>query len=107
EGIACLIQHGVNLTKDDPIGTLTRRKLVLSQEAFYSLDKALLSIKNGNPNYKLIASLDVYVLGYKIVKILYEDKGPYILDEWTINYNYKKLIKEYVYICNKKDIPTG
>lgn len=107
EGIACLIQHGVNLTKDDPIGTLTRRKLVLSQEAFYSLDEALLSIKNGNPNYKLIASLDVYVLGYKIVKILYEDKGPYILDEWTINYNYKKLIKEYVHICNKKDIPTG
>src|SRR5699024_7618804 len=107
EGIACLIQHGVKLSKDDPIETLTRRKLILSQEAFGDLDKVLLSIKNGRPNYQLIASLDVYVLGYKIIRILYENKGIYILDEWTINYNYKKIIKEYVFICKEKKITTG
>lgn len=107
EGIACLIQHGLTLSKDDPIGTLTRRKLVLSQEAFNSLDKVLLSIKKGDPNYKLMATLDVYILGYKIVKVLYEDKGPHILDQWIINYNYKKLIKEYINICKRKATPTG
>ncbi len=107
EGIACLIQHGVKLSKDDPIETLTRRKLILSQEAFGDLDKVLLSIKNGKPNYQLIASLDVYVLGYKIIRILYENRGVYILDEWTINYNYKRLIKEYVFICKEKNIRTG
>ncbi len=107
EGIACLIQHGINLSKDDPIGTLTRRKLVLSQEAFQLLDEALLSIKNGEPDYRLISNLDVYVLGYTIVKVLYKEEGIYILDEWTLNYNYKKPIKEYIHICKKRGMATG
>lgn len=74
EGIACLVQHGIVLSKDDPVGTLTKRNLVLSRESFHLLNKTLLTIKENRPDYKLIRLLNVYVLGYTIVRILYEEE---------------------------------
>lgn len=107
EGIACLIQHGLILSKDDPIGTLTSRDLVLYKEHFELLNAALLSIKEKKPDYRLIVKIDVYVIGYIIARVLYEEEGMHILNEWTFNYDYKKPVKKYIETCYKKKVTTG
>ncbi|HHV26720.1 hypothetical protein FYJ27_04610 [Anaerosalibacter bizertensis] len=107
EGIACLVQHGVNFCNDDPIGTLTSRDMLLSKEYFEILNESLLSIKNENPDYNLICKINPYVLGYIISKTIYKHKGIVVLNEWTINFNYKDPIKTYIDICRDKDISSG
>ncbi|MCR2045203.1 hypothetical protein NSA23_13920 [Anaerosalibacter massiliensis] len=107
EGIACLVQHGSSFHIDDPIGTLTNRDMLLSKDYFEILNRALQSIKDEKPDYRLICRINPYVLGYIISKTIYKDKGLPILDEWTLNFNYKKPIKTYINICRKKGKPSG
>lgn len=107
EGIACLIQHGVNFCNDDPIETLTNRDILLSKDYFNILNESLLSIKNEKPDYNLICKINPYVLGYIISKAIYENKGIDVLDKWTINLNYKDPIKTYLDICRDKNISSG
>ena len=51
--------------------------------------------------------LNIYVIGYLIVSIIYKEKGVLILDDWTINLNFRRIIKEYIELCNKNQIPSG
>lgn len=107
EGIACLIQHGVNLNVDDPVETLTKRDILLKKEHFAVLNHALYSIKKGTPDYNLINKINIYTLGYIISKTIYEQNSSISLDEWTINFNYKALIKRYIEICKQNGITSG
>ena len=107
EGIACLIQHGVNLNVDDPVGTLTNRDLTLKKEHFEVLNEALHSIKHGNPNYNVICKINVYVIGYIISKFIYENEGSISLDKWTVDFNYEVLIQKYIEICKESGIASG
>lgn len=107
EGIACLIQHGVNLNVDDPVGTLTKRDIILKKEHFAVLNHALYSIKKGTPDYNLINKINIYTLGYIVSKTIYEQNSSISLDEWTINFNYKALIKRYIEICKQNGITSG
>ena len=107
EGIACLVQHGAILTSDDPIGTLTKRNLILSKEEFDRLNHILLSIKHDTFNYKDVVKLNIYVIGYHIVSTIYKTEGVLILDDWTIGLEYKRIIKKYIEVCNMNNIPSG
>lgn len=107
EGIALLIQHGGNLEKDDPTGTLTRRKLMFIKDEFDLLNHVLLDAKNGMSSYKKIRNLDIYVLGYYIVTTIYNKKGIFILDDWTVNLKSENIIKEYIQICKDNNMPSG
>lgn len=107
EGIACLVQQGIKFDIDDPVGTLTKRDILLSKEHFDMLNNAILTIKEERPNYSLIYKINVYVLGYIIARTLYENDGVFILDEWTVNFDYKKPIKRYIELCREKNKPSG
>lgn len=107
EGIACLIQQGLNFKVDDPVGTLTNRDITLRVEHFNDLNNALYSIKNISPNYSLIYNLNVYVIGYIICKTIYEYGDCYPLDEWTCNLNYEAIINKYIDVCKEQGFQTG
>jgi hypothetical protein len=107
EGIACLIQHGPILKIDDPVGTLTKRNLVLSKEEFDRLNDILMDIKLDKINSKDIRKVNIYVIGYHIVSTIYNTEGVLILDDWTLNLEYRRIIDKYIEICNINNIPTG
>ena len=107
EGIACLIQHGANLEKDDLTGSLTRRNLLFAKDEFELMNNILINIKSGKTNSKNNKYLNIYVIGYLIVSYLYKEKGVIILDDWTINLNFRRIIREYIELCNKNQIPSG
>lgn len=107
EGIGLLVQHGSVLKKDDPTGTLTKRKLIFIKDDFDLLNHILLDAKNGISNYKKARKLDIYVLGYYIVSTIYNKKGVVILDNWTVKLQYKTIIKEYIDICNENNMSSG
>ena len=107
EGIACLIEHGVNFETDDPVGTLTNRDILLKKEHFEVLNEALFSIKQNNPDYNLIYKINVYVIGYIISKMIYENEGSVFLNQWTVNFNYEILIQKYIEICKETGIASG
>lgn len=99
EGIACLIQHGPILIKDDRTGNLTRRNLSLSKVHFDKLNEMLLNIKLGRFHNVKFNSLNVYAIGYIIVTIIYGQSGSLLLDQWTVNLNFRVIIKEYMRLC--------
>ena len=107
EGIACLVQHGSFLKKDDPIGTLTRRNIVFIKDELDLLNNILLNIKNDQLRYKDIRKLNIYVIGYHIVRTVYNNEGVFVLDDWTVNLEYRKIMRKYVEICKKKDLISG
>lgn len=104
EGIACLIQHGTFLKKDDPTGSLTRRNLSLSRKQFNLLNEILLDIKYERPFNKKIKELNIYLIGYIIVSTVYNEEGVLILDNWTLNLNFKEIIKKYMELCLRDNI---
>ena len=99
EGIACLIQHGPILFKDDVSGTLTRRNLSLSKSHFKNLNEILKNIKLGNLQKVKLNTLNIYALGYTIAVAIYNHKGSRLLDQWTVNLNLKNIIREYIKLC--------
>lgn len=106
EGIACLIQHGPILFKDDRTGTLTRRNLSISQTHFDMLNNMLLDIKLGKFHRINLNSLNIYAIGYTIVTAIYNQNGTVLLDQWTVNLNFRDIIKEYIALCkNNKSLP--
>lgn len=107
EGIACLIQHGATLKVDDLTGNLTRRNLVLSNRQFDLLNKILLDIKSDKPYKKKIKNLNIYVIGYLITTVIYTEEGTSTLDEWTIDLEFKNIIKKYIKLCNMNGISSG
>ncbi len=107
EGIACLAQHGATLKTDDPVGTLTKRNLILLKEEFDRLNDILLNIKSGKLNHKDIGTLNIYVIGYHIVSTIYNEEGVLLLDDWTLNLEYRRIIERYIEICNRNNIPSG
>lgn len=107
EGIASLVQHGGKLKIDDPTGTLTSRNLILFKEEFDPLNRILLDIKYNRHDYKKVSKLNIYVIGYHIVSIIYNTEGVLILDDWTVNLKYKRIIKKYIEVCSTKGIPSG
>lgn len=107
EGIACLIQHGAILEKDDLTGNLTRRNLFLTNEQFDILNDILMDIKFGKYSNKKINELNTYSIGYIIVSTVYNEKGPSILNDWTINLEFRRIIKAYIELCNRnKNLPS-
>ncbi|WP_352405112.1 DUF5700 domain-containing putative Zn-dependent protease [Sporanaerobacter acetigenes] len=106
EGIASLVEHGTDFVRDDPVGTLTHREILFYKEHFNILNRALLSIKNGKPDYNLIYKINVYVLGYIISKTIYEREGTSILNKWTVDFDYKIPIKKYIEICEIEGKPS-
>lgn len=107
EGIACLAQHGPILQKDDLTGNLTKRQLLLAKEQFELINRILSNIKSGRTYNKVSSHLNIYVIGYLIVSLIYREKGVFILDDWTISLNFRRIIKEYVELCDEKGIPSG
>lgn len=107
EGIASLVQHGPYLQVDDLAGTLTKRNLLFLREQFQLLNKCLLGVKFDNISRKDTEKLNFYVIGYHIVTTIYNKEGVLILDEWTENLKYGKIIKKYVEICNTDNISSG
>ncbi|MCF6465338.1 DUF5700 domain-containing putative Zn-dependent protease [Clostridium sp. Cult2] len=107
EGIACLAQHGPNLKKDDLTGNLTKRQLLLAKEQFELINDILINIKSGKTCKKGKKHLNIYVIGYLIVSAIYKEKGVFILDDWTLDLNFRRIIKEYVELCNGNGIPPG
>ena len=106
EGIACLIQHGPILFKDDVSGSLTRRNLSLSKSHFKMLNETLENIKFGNFHKVKINSLNIYAIGYTIAVTIYNHKGTNLLDQWTLTLNFKNIIKEYMELCkSNKGLP--
>lgn len=94
EGIACLIQHGEVIEKDDPVGTLTKEKIKLIDKKFEELNSVLLKIKEGNIDG--LGSVDIYSIGYYMVSSLYKFYGKEAILPWVEMYDYKKPIKSYI-----------
>lgn len=107
EGIASLIQHGGKLRRDDPTGTLTKRNLMLVKEEFDLLNCILLDIKHNRYDYKKISKLNIYVIGYYIISTIYNIEGVLVLDDWTVNLKYKRIIKKYIEVCDANGISSG
>lgn len=105
EGIACLIQHGAILNKDDITGNLTRRNLAHSKKQFEILNEILLDIKQGIPYRAKVNKLNVYSIGYLIVTTVYNDMGVLLLDNWTMGLDFRNIIKKYNEICMEKRFP--
>lgn len=101
EGIACLVQHGPVLLKDDITGNLTRRSLFHTQYYFNRINKALLNIKHGKLKRSDINRINIYAIGYTIVTVVYREKG-FLLDQWTVDLNFENIIKEYMNISKLK-----
>jgi hypothetical protein len=107
EGIACLIQHEANFIADDPAGTLTKENMNFAEEEFKKLNEMLIFVKKGKPQYFSFQRLNAYVIGYKIAKFLYEKDGLFILNKWTLDYNYKEPIKKYIEVCRESNVNSG
>lgn len=103
EGLALIVQHGPDLKKDDITETLTKSNLVLVREEFNILNDVLWDIKAGEGSVK-VKYLNIYVIGYFIISLIYKERGIGSLNYWTVDLNYRRIIKEYVEICNKKGI---
>lgn len=103
EGIACLIQHGTFLNKDDPTGNLTRKNLSLSKKQFELLNDILLDIKYERPFSRKLRELNIYAIGYIIASTVYNEEGVLILDNWTLNLDFRTIIKKYMELCNRSD----
>ena len=105
EGIACLIQHGAILSKDDLSGRLTRKNLSHSKEQFDILNRILLDIRYGNFDRSYLKRLNVYSIGYLIVTTIYNEIGVLPLDIWTMNLDFKGIINTYNKLCIEKNLP--
>ena len=107
EGIACLVQHDAILKTDDPVGTLTKRNLILLKEEFDRLNDILLKIKSGKGTHRDIKTLNIYAIGYHIVSTIYNAEGVLPLDDWTLNLEYARIVEIYIETCNSCNIPSG
>ncbi len=107
EGIACFIQHGNILEKDDPAGTLTKEKIKLIDKKFQELNSTLLKIKEGNIDYLGTETIDIYSIGYYIVSSLYSFYGKEALLPWIERYDYKKPIKSYINVSREARRESG
>lgn len=107
KGIACLVQHGPKLEKDDLTGNLTKRSLLLARDEFELMNNIITDIKSGKTNNLNRKHLNIYVIGYMIVSYVYREKGVFILDDWTVNLNFKRIIKEYIELCSREEISSG
>lgn len=106
EGIASLIHHGSILFKDDITGNLTKRNLALSKRHFNLLNEMLLDIKHGNFHKIKLHSLNIYAIGYTIITAIYSHKGTPLLDQWSLNLNFRDIIKEYMKLSDiNKELP--
>ncbi len=103
EGIACFIQHGPILIRDDKTGNLTRRNLTLSRNHFEMLNEALLNIKNGRFDRVRLGSLNIYAIGYIIVSALHSENKAHLLNQWTVNMNFKHIIMEYMELSRSNE----
>ena len=107
EGIACLIQYGPVLQKDDPINGLTRRNLLLRRREFNLLNNILLDIGGAGLDYEKISQLNIYIIGYHMISTIYNSEGVLILDHWTEYLEYKQIIGMYMEVCQNDGIGTG
>lgn len=107
EGIACLIQHGNILKKDDPVGTLTKEKMDGIYERFQDLNNILLDIKENSLSSLRINTLDTYPIGYHIAKTLYDLLGKEALLPWIERYDYSILIKSYIEAMRQMEGGSG
>jgi len=98
EGIACFIQHGPILTRDDKTGNLTRKNIALSRMHFDMLNETLLNIKYGKFSRVKLSSLNVYAIGYIIVSTVHNEEMSYLLNQWTVSLDLKNIIMEYMRI---------
>jgi len=105
EGIACLIQHGAILNKDDIIGNLTKSNLSHNKKQFEILNEILLDIRYGNFYKHKFKELNVYSIGYLIVTTVYNEWGVLILDNWTICMDFRNIIKKYNELCIENGFP--
>ncbi|WMM25942.1 DUF5700 domain-containing putative Zn-dependent protease [Tissierella sp. MB52-C2] len=107
EGIALLIQHGIILRKNDPIGTITKEKMEKVEEEFEVLDCVLLKLKEGNIDYLELRKIDIYSIGYYIVNFIYKYYDEEILESWIFKYDYNRPIKSYIYGIRKEGLSSG
>lgn len=107
EGIALLIQHGIILGKNDPIGTITKEKMEKIEEEFEVLNCVLLKLKEGNIDYLELRKIDIYSIGYYIVNFIYKYYDEEILESWIFKYDYNMPIKSYIYGIRKEGLSSG
>lgn len=107
EGIACLVQHGPTLKRDDWINGLTRRNLLLCKGEFDLLNDILLDIKKDSLDYERLSQLNMYIIGYHIISTIYKQDGVLVLDHWTEHLRYGQIMKRYISICRGGDMATG
>ena len=107
EGIACLVQHGPYLILDDPTGILTKRSLLLLRNEFELLNHLILNECKGIKKQKNTEKLNIYAIGYHIVTTIYKKEGVLILDDWTKNLKYRRIIQNYIEICNSDGVASG
>lgn len=80
ESIACLVQQGPVLEKDDPTGTLTKRNLLLLKKEFDLLNQIIIESRRGIQAHKKIDMLNVYSIGYHIVSTIYNNDKKILLN---------------------------
>lgn len=107
EGVACLIQHGAILSKDDLTGNLTKKNLSHSKKQFDLLNRILLDIMCGKFDRKYLKKINVYSIGYLIVTTVYNEVGVLPLDSWTMNLDFRGVIMTYNRICTEKNLPCS
>lgn len=107
EGIACLIQHGAILNRDDLSGNLTRRNLSHTKEQFEILNRILLDMRYGKFDKKCLKKINVYSLGYLMVTTIYNEMGVLPLDSWTMNLDFRGIIMTFNKLCVEKNLPYG
>lgn len=107
EGLASLVQHGRFLEKDDPAGSLTKRKLLLIKDDFNLLNQVFLNLTYDRAYKKELRRLNIYSLGYYIVSTIYNKDGILALDSWTVNLNMGQILARYMEICQEKGIESG
>lgn len=105
EGIASLIQHGAILNKDHLMGKLTGRNLAHIREQFNILNSILIDARYGNFDKTKLKNLNVYSTGYLIVTTVYKQAGVLPLDSWTMNLDFRGIIRTYNELCIKKNLP--
>ena len=107
EGIASLVQHGPILKTDDLTNTINKRDLLFIAKEFKLLNEIILDIKEKRKFNKKLEKLNIYSLGYYIISTIYNTDGVLILDNWTVDLEYREILKRYIEICGGIGIASG
>jgi len=112
EGVASLIELGESY-KPRPSSSVTPQELEKVEAYFKLLNEQLRSrVLYDNHIKDLLEVLGInyynlcYVVGYYMVRLVYQHMGKQGIDPWTSKHDYKSVLKNYLYACQAFERPS-